>query len=241
MRFRRRLGVLATAVSGLLAAGLLLSAPAFAWSAEITRLEASCPQGSENPRVDGTVKLTDVTGTGRIEVFARAGESGEFTKVAGNTFSDGQSQVDFNFSVPGIESDTTITVFADVFFDESTEKVKAEEKTIDLKPCKGEETTTTTTPTTTPPTTAPPTTAPPTTAPPTTGSPTTAPPTTGAPTTAPPSSGGAIGGQTSTTAGGGSLPFTGSNAIPMLIAALVLVAGGGGLLVAGRIRARRAK
>jgi hypothetical protein len=33
MTFRRRLAVLATVASGLLVAGLLLSAPAFAWTA----------------------------------------------------------------------------------------------------------------------------------------------------------------------------------------------------------------
>jgi hypothetical protein len=39
----------------------------------------------------------------------------------------------------------------------------------------------------------------------------------------------------------GGLPFTGSNPLPMLIGALVLVLGGGGLLLAGRLRGRQVK
>jgi hypothetical protein len=45
----------------------------------------------------------------------------------------------------------------------------------------------------------------------------------------------------STTEGPGSLPFTGSNPLPMLIGGLVLVAGGACALIASRMRARLTK
>src|SRR5574341_683004 len=228
MTFRRRLGVLATAVSGLLVTGLLLSAPAFAWNAEITRLEAACPPGSEQINVTGTVTLEPSDDSGKIQGWYRIGETGDFTPDETETFSPGQKLVDFHFSVPSPDSDTTITVKAVTFFDHlpEGEQPPTSEKTIDLEKCKGEDTTTTTTVT---PTTAAPTTAPPTTAPPTTAPPTTAPPTTAAL------------GKAATTVGASGLPRTGSNAVPMLIAALVLVVGGAGLLVASRFRSRRAK
>jgi hypothetical protein len=46
---------------------------------------------------------------------------------------------------------------------------------------------------------------------------------------------------TTTTVAPGKLPFTGTNAMPILIAGLVLVAGGGAALAASRIRSRQAK
>ena len=44
-----------------------------------------------------------------------------------------------------------------------------------------------------------------------------------------------------TTEGAGHLPFTGTNALPMLIAGFVLVAGGGAAVIASRMRGRQAK
>jgi hypothetical protein len=44
-----------------------------------------------------------------------------------------------------------------------------------------------------------------------------------------------------TTGAPGKLPFTGTNAMPMLVAGLVLVAGGGTALAASRMRRRQAK
>ena len=44
-----------------------------------------------------------------------------------------------------------------------------------------------------------------------------------------------------TTEGAGQLPFTGTNALPMLIAGFVLVAGGGAAVIASRMRGRQAK
>ncbi len=48
-------------------------------------------------------------------------------------------------------------------------------------------------------------------------------------------------GPTSSTEASSALPFTGSNALPMLIAALVMVVGGLAAVYAGRIRGRHAK
>jgi hypothetical protein len=46
---------------------------------------------------------------------------------------------------------------------------------------------------------------------------------------------------TPTTPAAGSLPFTGSNPLPILIAGLVLVAGGAAAVLTSRVRSRRAK
>jgi hypothetical protein len=220
MTFRRRLGVLATAVSGLLAAGLLLSAPAFAWSADITRLEVSCPPGSDTNLVVGTVTLNPSDDSGRIEVWYRIGETGDFTRDGTETFNPGQQLVDFHFSVPSPDTENVqIAVKTVTFFDSLPENEAPPEdvRYANLEKCKGEETTPTqpTTPPTQP--TQPPETTP-----------------TAAPTTA------ALG-KAATTVAANKLPFTGSNAVPMLIAALVLVVGGGGLLFASRFRSRQAK
>jgi LPXTG-motif cell wall-anchored protein len=101
-----------------------------------------------------------------------------------------------------------------------------------------------TTPTTTPPSTAPPTTAPPTTAPPTTAPPeTTAPPTTAPPTsmTTPSTTLPETDATTPTTQPvGEQLPETGSNTVPLVIGALVLVALGGGAFAGRRYLQQRA-
>ena len=47
--------------------------------------------------------------------------------------------------------------------------------------------------------------------------------------------------QTPTTVVAASLPFTGANSFPILIAALVLVMGGAALLLASRLRGGRAR
>jgi len=49
--------------------------------------------------------------------------------------------------------------------------------------------------------------------------------------------GGGLGGVTSTSLlGGGALPFTGSNAVPLLVTGLALVVVGGASVLAGRLR-----
>jgi LPXTG-motif cell wall-anchored protein len=214
MTFRRRLGVLATAVSGLLVAGLLLSAPAFAWSAQVKDLTATCPPGSDKTNVvSGHVILSKEEVGGHVVIEYKL-DSGDFVQVVDQKFSAGQTNLDFSFSVPADEG--SVTVRATAFFDDNKENPSGTAYT-NLEKCKGEETTPTqpTTPPTQPP------------------SPTETTPT-AAPTTA------ALG-KAATTAGVSGLPRTGSNPVPMLIAALVLVVGGGGLLFASRFRSRQAK
>jgi hypothetical protein len=66
---------------------------------------------------------------------------------------------------------------------------------------------------------------------------TTAPPTTAPPTTAPQTTTTAeVGAATSTTSGGGQLPFTGNSSGPMLLAGIVLVGGGSLFLLISRAR-----
>ena len=211
MKTRRRLGVLAIAVSGLLTAGLLFSAPAFAWSAHIKDVSASCPEGSEQPRVDFTLKF-DTVRSGHIAVFVDDQQIEEvFNEAdeADNSFAD-VDHASFHFFLDNPSEDTTVKLTVVTFFEHSKEK-SVDKKDVDVKKCKVEETTTTTTTETTETT---------------------------ATTEAPSSS---LGGETSTTEAGGALPFTGSNSLPMLIAALVMVIGGLAAVYAGRIRGRHAK
>jgi LPXTG-motif cell wall-anchored protein len=218
MTFRRRLGVLATAVSGLLVAGLLLSAPALAWNTEIKNLQAECPPGSDQPQVQFVLKLFDSGHSGHVQAWYTIGDSVEATNIPGQDFGTADESLTFSFSVPNPDADTTITVHTKTVFDDSQETPESN-ATADLTKCKGEESTATTVPTTAPPSTA---------------SPTTGPPTTGPPTTAPL-------GKAATTVGTSNLPRTGANSLPLLIAALVLVVGGGGLLLAARVRAKHAR
>jgi hypothetical protein len=213
VKTRRRLGVLAIAVSGLLTAGLLFSAPAFAWSAHIKDVSASCPEGSEQPRVDFTLKF-DTVRSGHIAVAVKIGE--DVQKVdevfvepheLDNTFKD-VDHASFHFFLDNPSEDTTITVIVATFFDNSDEK-SVDKKDVDVKKCEKVEETTTTTETTLPPSSS----------------------------EAPSSSLG----ETTTTEAEGALPFTGSNSLPMLIAALVMVIGGLAAVYAGRIRGRHAK
>jgi hypothetical protein len=164
------------------------------------------------------VKLSEKKQPGHVVIQYRVGDSGDSTQAADRDFVAGQTVVDFSFTVDSPDSDNAeITVFAQAFFENSNETPHGTD-TVHLAKCKGEETTTTTeapTPTST----------------------NEAPARTAAPTT----TAGAIGGVTTSSSGGGSLPSTGTNALPMLIGALVPVLGGGGLLIADRLRARQVK
>jgi LPXTG-motif cell wall-anchored protein len=221
MTFRRRLGVLATAVSGLLVAGLLLSAPALAWDTKIQDLQAECPPGSEQPQVSFTLELFESGHTGHVDAFYTVGDSKEANDIPSQEFGKDDKSIEFSFSVPNPDQDTTITVYTKTSFDDSQEQPTSK-ATADLATCEAQGTTTTTeapTSTEAPTTTVLPSTAPPSTAPPTTE---------------------ALG-KAATTVGASKLPRTGANSMPLLIAALVLVIGGGGLLFASRVRARHAK
>jgi hypothetical protein len=234
MTLRRRLGVLATAVSGLLAAGLLLSAPAFAWHATLSDVHTRCPSNPHpgQTRVSFTIAPSPAGHSGTINVsYSIDGGASQDVPASGllnqegkpqSTFGPDDESLDLHFFVPSpTEEGSQITVTVGVTFNDlpANEQQPPEvSKTVDLVVCTATEATTSTTATTAT----------------TVITPTTV---VASSTTA---AGGALG-ETTTTAGGGSLPFTGSNAMPMLIAALALVLGGGGLLVASRIRGRQAE
>jgi WD40 repeat protein len=229
MTLRRRVGVLATAVSGLLAAALLLSAPAFAWNSQLSDVHSRCPS---NPHPDQTRVSFTVTpfqghedGSVSVAYSINGGdkqqvpEGGLFNQAGQkqNTFTKDDVSLDLHFFVPSPDTEGTIHLWVTTTFNDlpEGERVPVAEAETKLVVCKSTQATTSTTPTTviTPTTVV--------------ASSTT-------------EAGGALG-ETTTTAGGGSLPFTGANAMPMLIAALTLVLGGGGLLIASRIRGGHAK
>lgn len=222
MKIRRRLGFLAIAVSALLAAGLLFSAPAFAWHSELEDVSASCPPGSEQPRVDFTLKF-DTARSGHVQAAFQVG-GGEPQQVDEDfTFSD-VDEATFHFLVDNPSEDTTITVSTVTLFDDLPEGEQPSEssKTVDLEKCQKEETTPTTpTPSTeaqTPPV--------------------------GAPAPAPSIEAPSIEAPNTTAAAKAEseLPGTGSNnTLPMLIVGLVMLVGGGAALFTARIRGRHAK
>jgi LPXTG-motif cell wall-anchored protein len=228
MKIRRRLGVFATALSGLLAAGLLFSAPAFAWDTELKDLSTSCPPGSEQPRVDFTLKLFESGHEGRVKAFFKIGDSHEAQPVeelldengeAGGSFGKDASELKLHFLVDNPSEDTTITVIVVTLFKDlpQGEKPPVSKAKTDLGKCVHEEESSSTTTTTTE-----------------IEQPASAAPSTQAPTTlGAPSTSEEIEQQ--------GLPKTGSSAVPMLIAALVLMTVGGAALLAGRVRGRHAR
>jgi hypothetical protein len=249
MTFRRRLGVLATAVSGLLAAALLLSAPAFAWSSQLSDVHSRCPSNPHPDQTRVSFTLTPFEGhkDGSVSVTysidggdkQQVPEGGLFNQAGQkqNTFTEADESLKLHFFVPSHDTEGRIHLFVATAFSDlpEGERVPVAEADVKLVVCKTAETTTTTSPTSTTPTTV---------ITPTTvvaSSTTVNAPTTvvASPTTE--SGGGALGATTTTPASRASLPFTGTNAMPMVVAALVLVLGGGGLLIASRVRGRHAK
>ncbi len=213
MRIRHRLAILATAVSGLLAAGLLLSAPAFAWDSQLTDVSTSCPPGSEKPRVELTMKF-DTARSGHVQAAFKIGD--DVQKVDEELSFNDVDQATFQFSVPNPSEDTSIKVFTTTFFDDSKFDDSKEEpivrkKEAELKKCVSEGSSSSSSTSTTE-----------------------APSGTGSPTTAAPST-------SEVEQPKQKLPDTGASAVPMLIAALVMVIGGGVAVYATRIRGRHVK
>jgi LPXTG-motif cell wall-anchored protein len=217
MKIRRRLGFLAIAVSALLAAGLLFSAPAFAWHADITDLHAVCPPGSDENQVEFVLELFEKGHTGHVEADYTIG--GETTALPNKDLGPDDQSLSFEFSVPGPENDeTAITVHTKTFFDDS-EHTPESEASATLEKCQNQETTPTTTPTPSTEAQTPP-----------VGAPAPAPSTEAPNTTA------------AAAKAESELPGTGSsNTLPMLIVGLVMLVGGGAALFTARIRGRHAK
>jgi hypothetical protein len=238
MTFCRRLGVLATAVSGLLAAALLLSAPAFAWSSELSEVHSRCPSNPHPDQTHVSFTLTPFQGHegGSVSVAysidggdkQQVPEGGLFNQAGKkqNTFTADDESLKLHFFVPSPDTEgSRIHLFVTTNFINLPEGETAPVKEADVKlvVCKTAETTTTTSTTSPTPTTE-------------------ITPTTVVASSTTESAVGALGVTTTTTpASGGSLPFTGANAMPILVTALALVLGGGGLLIATRFRGRHAK
>jgi hypothetical protein len=166
---------------------------------------------------DGSVSVSYTINGGDKQQVPEGGLLNQAGKKQ-NTFTADDVSLDLHFFVPSPDAEGSIHLFVATTFNDlpEGERVPVAEAETRLVICKSAQATTTTT-TTTPVLT---------------------------PTTVVSSSNGEAGGGAlgaTTTTGGGSLPFTGANAMPTLIAALALVLGGGGLLLASRIRGRRAE
>jgi hypothetical protein len=234
MRTRLRLGAAAAIGLGALLLATVLASPALAWHTNV-EVKAECHNGQV--RVSYTVTAWEKGHAADVVDVSYKLDNGESGDLDSGKFTETQSQFygqkDFPLGTTG-----KITIIAVAHWN-GDGKSTNEGSTWLPKPDKCEKPTTTT---------APPTTAPPTTAPPTTAPPTTAPPTTAPPTTTPPSSSvspttslettttAEVGAATSTTSGGGQLPFTGNSSGPMLLAGIVLVGGGSLFLLISRAR-----
>jgi hypothetical protein len=229
MRNRLRLGAAAAIGLGALLLATVLASPALAWHSNVD-VHAKCLD-SGKVGVKYTVTAWEEGHEASVYVFYKL-DSGEGGDLPTGHFGEGEGESTFSgwFELPeGTTGTVTVVAVAKWKDDQQPSKNHGSAEL----PDKCEKPTTTA-----PPTTAPPTTAPPTTAPPTTAPPTTAPPTTAPPTTTPPSStvSPTTSLETTTTAGGGQLPFTGNSSGPMLLAGIVLVGGGSLFLLLSRAR-----
>jgi len=228
MRTRLRLGAAAAIGLGALLLATVLASPALAWHSNVD-VKAECH--NNQVRVSYTVTAWEKGHEADVDVSYKLDngetgdlDSGEFTETKNQFY----GQKDFPLGTTG-----KITIIAVAHW-KGDGKSSDEGSAWLPKPDKCEKPTTSTAP----PTTAPPTTAPPTTAPPTTAPPTTTPPSSSvSPTTSLETTTTAeVGAATSTTSGGGQLPFTGNSSGPMLLAGIVLVGGGSLFLLISRAR-----
>ena len=224
MRNRLRLGAAASVGLGGLRLATVLASPALAWHSNVV-VEANCLDDG-SVVVDFTVTAFEEGHEATVDVFYTL--NGEKTGLVSDEPLNDELSGQFDLP-PGTTG--TLTVVAVVDW-EADDKNSRNTDTVELPKCEDSTTTSTAPPTTAPPTTAPPTTAPPTTAPESTVSPSTSLETT--------TTGAAVGGATSTTAGGGQLPFTGASSGPMLLAGIVLVGRGALFLMVSRVRDRHA-
>jgi endoglucanase len=227
MRTRLRLGAAAAVGLGALLLATVLASPALAWHSNVD-VKAECLDDGQIG-VSYTVTAWEEGHDALVKVFYEL--NGEKTDRPSGEFNDKQSSFSDDFVLPaGTHGSVTVTAVA--YWKGAPKSSNSSEPTKLPYKCKPTETTA-------PPTTAPPTTAPPTTAPPTTAPPTTTPPSSSvAPTTSleQTTTSAAVGAVTSTTPGGGQLPFTGASSGPMLLAGIVLVGGGSLFLLISRAR-----
>jgi hypothetical protein len=234
MKIRRRLGAASAVGLGALLLATVLASPALAWHSNVT-VNARCLDGQV--RVHYTVQAWETGHEATVDVSYEL--NGEVEQLPSDLFAPHHNQFSGHFDLPA-GTTGTITVTADAHWkggeessNQGSDKLPPADKCAETAP-----TTSTAPPTTAPPTTTPPTTTPPTTAPPTSATqPTVAPSTSPAPPTTDDTVVGAV---TSTTSGGGQLPFTGASSGPMLLAGIALVGGGALFLLLSRTRSRHA-
>ena len=225
MRSPLRLGAVAAIGLGALLLATVLASPALAWHSSVTA-EAKCLDDGRI-QVDYTVTAWEAGHDASVTVFYRL--NGERTDLPSGHFDEKQSEFSDSFVLPA-GTTGTVTVYSVAVWKDDTNPSKNESEPVKLpKNCNGGESSTTTSESTT--TTAAPTT---TIAPSTT----VAPSSTVAPTTSieETTTTAAVGAATSTSAGGGQLPFTGASSGPMLLAGIVLVGGGSLFLLLSRAR-----
>ena len=225
MRSPLRLGAVAAIGLGALLLATVLASPALAWHSSVTA-EAKCLDDGRI-QVDYTVTAWEAGHDASVTVFYRL--NGERTDLPSGHFDEKQSEFSDSFVLPA-GTTGTVTVYSVAVWKDDTNPSKNESEPVKLpKNCNGGESSTTTSESTT--TTAAPTT---TIAPSTT----VAPSSTVAPTTSieATTTTAAVGAATSTSAGGGQLPFTGASSGPMLLAGIVLVGGGSLFLLLSRAR-----
>ena len=222
MRTRlRRLGAASAIGLGALLLATVLASPALAWHSSVDVTSECLDDGQI--QVSYTVTAWEADHDAHVKVFYEL--DGETTALPSGEFNDEQSSFSGDFVLPA-GTHGTVTVTAVAFWKDDG---KSKNSGSTMLPDKCEMPTSSTAP----PTTAPPTTAPPTTAPPTTTPPSSSvSPTTSLETT----TSGAAAGVTSSTSGGGQLPFTGNSSGPMLLAGIVLVGGGSLFLLISRAR-----
>jgi hypothetical protein len=229
MRTRLRLGAAGAIGLGALLLATVLASPALAWHSNVT-VNARCLDGQV--RVHYTVEAWEKDHEATVDVSYELNGKVVELESDDHFFAPKHNQFSGHFDLP---AGTTGTItFTAVAHWKDDQKPSTDTGSDELPPAdKCEESTTTTM---APTTTAPPTTAPPTTLAPTTTESSVAPSTSLETTT----SAVAVGAATSTTEGGGQLPFTGASSGPMLLAGIALVGGGALVLLVGRIRDRHA-
>jgi hypothetical protein len=230
MRTRLRLGAAMSVGLGALLLATVLASPALAWHSTVS-VSAECADDG-SVLVDFTVTAFEEGHDATVDVFYIL--DGEKTGLLSEEPLSDELSGQFELP-PGTTG--TLTVVAVVHW-ETTGETSRNKDSVELPKCEESTTTSSVPPTTVPPTTVPPTTAPPTTAPPSTAPASTVGPSTSLEATT--TTEAEIAGATSTTAGGGQLPFTGAGSGPMLLAGIVLVGGGALVLLVSRIRDRHA-
>jgi cytoskeletal protein RodZ len=221
MRTRLRLGAAGAVGLGALLLATVLASPALAWHSNVT-VNARCLDGQV--RVHYTVEAWEKDHEATVDVSYELNGKVVELESDDHFFAPKHNQFSGHFDLPtGTTGTITFTAVAHWKGGEKSSDTGSD----DLPPTdKCEESTTTTSEATT--TTMEATTT--TEASTTTTQPEVGPSSTLAPTTTQ----AAVGAVTSTTAGGGQLPFTGASSGPMLLAGLALVAGGAVVLLVSR-------